>query len=317
LIEQSTAVAPEVSAETKAVKLPAIQALLKQLRQRNELLALTVSDLLILYRAIHHATYQPSSHLLVELSRLQESRRTETAANAALAAFNDHTPPALLIPIDASQQKPSERIYPLVLEVPLSELNLLPLQAQTEQSLAAYEQTIGNETAVYARFDAAQRAYLAALAHFSQVMHGARQVALTGETSSSQMMKLMAQLPPAMKRLLDKIPGRFDVFNELMRGSEIFNDVGTAPDGSSLSRFATGKDDSDKKALAWGILTDASATLVITLRDFRPHVAALIAAGHQRLAADMTQHYLDSYAHGLNRTVSDLQRITRRSRQAP
>jgi len=46
------------------------------------------------------------------------------------------------------------------------------------------------------------------------------------------------------------------------------------------------------------------------LRDFRPHVAALIAAGHKELAASLTRHYLDAYAYGLNRFIADLRDIT-------
>ena len=317
LIEQATAVTPEVSAESKAIKRPTITKLLKQLRQRNELLNLSSSDLLILYRAIHHATYQPPSHILTQLTKLQKDRRSETAANAAILALqNSQTnTPTLLIPLDASQQTPRERIYPLVLEPPLSELNIIQLHEQTKQSLLAYEKEKGDRTAVYDQFNEAQRTYLATLAHFCQLMQNARQIALTTENNSNQTMKLMAQLPPAIQRLLEKIPSRFDVLNEMIRGNEFFNDIGSTPANSSLTRFNTGKDDSDKKALAWGILTDANGTMHITLRDFRPHVATLIAAGHKRLATDIIQHYLDTYTHGLNSFVTDLQRITRRSRE--
>jgi hypothetical protein len=100
-----------------------------------------------------------------------------------------------------------------------------------------------------------------------------------------------------------------------MRGNEIFNDITHVLVNNTLSRFITGKDDSDKIDLAWGILTDLNGTIVITLRDFRPHVTALIAAGHKRLATDITQHYLDSYMQGLNSYINDLHRITRRSRE--
>jgi hypothetical protein len=166
LIEQATAVAPEVSAETKTVKLSAIQALHQQLRQRNDLLNLAVSDLMILYRAIHHATYQPQLHIVAELQKLREGRRSETAANLALTALQANAAtPALLIPVDASQQTPRERIYPLVLELPIKDLNLLQWHDQTRQALAAYEKAAGDRSTAYAEFDAAQRAYLGILAH--------------------------------------------------------------------------------------------------------------------------------------------------------
>ncbi len=47
----------------------------------------------------------------------------------------------------------------------------------------------------------------------------------------------------------------------------------------------------------------------ITLRDFRPHVAALKDIGHQALAGRMAQHYLDSYAEGLNKYIRELYQI--------
>jgi hypothetical protein len=52
----------------------------------------------------------------------------------------------------------------------------------------------------------------------------------------------------------------------------------------------------------------------ITLRDFRPHVALLVAAGHKDLATGLAQDYLDAYARGLNRFITDLRRITETSR---
>ena len=48
----------------------------------------------------------------------------------------------------------------------------------------------------------------------------------------------------------------------------------------------------------------------IHLRDFRPHVAALLAIGRKDLANMITQDYLDAYAEGLNAYIQDLSRIT-------
>jgi hypothetical protein len=317
LIEQSPAVTPEVSVETKAVKLPALLTLRKQLKQRSDLLALTVSDLLLLYRAIHHITYQLHPNLLADLEKLGEHRRWAAAAKTTLTTFQPKhpLPPAILFPLDASQRVPRERSYPLVLAVPLGDLDLLQLHSQTLAALQAYEKGEGDRSQTYAQFSQHQHLYLAALAGFGTVMHTAKQTAMRGESSAVRTVQLMAQMPTPLQRLLDQIPSRFDILNELLKGREIFSNLGAVARGSSLTRFAPAKDDNDKQALAWGILTDASGTMVISLRDFRPHVAALIAAGHKRLALDIAQHYLDSYARGFNDYVRDLQHITRRSRE--
>lgn len=53
----------------------------------------------------------------------------------------------------------------------------------------------------------------------------------------------------------------------------------------------------------------------ISLRDFRPQVAALDSFGRPDLARQMTQDYLDAYAEGFNQYIRDLQRITIASRR--
>jgi hypothetical protein len=101
------------------------------------------------------------------------------------------------------------------------------------------------------------------------------------------------------------------VLNDVIKGQEVFSNVGQVAASSSLTRFNTAKDDNEKKVLAWGIITDAKGTLRISLRDSRPHVAALVGVRQQALAQQMTQEYLDAYALGLNTFVEELTRITR------
>ena len=117
-----------------------------------------------------------------------------------------------------------------------------------------------------------------------------------------------------MQRLLDAVPNRFDLLNDLIKGREVFSNVGQVAPGSTLTRFSTAKDDNEKKSLAWGVLTDDQGVMHITLRDFRPHVAALIDIGHKALAVRMTQHYLETYAEGLNNYIRELRRIATASR---
>jgi hypothetical protein len=278
---------------------------------------LTVNDLLILYRAIHAVTYQADSRLLAMLAALAQDRKMETAVQQAIQASHPYEqPPAILIPVDASRSDPKERVYPLVFEAPLYELNLLELHQQTMNALTAYEQaTPSARSQTYAAFDQCQRDYLATLAGFGQVLNRAKMIALAGTSTSQGAIKLLAHMPPPLQHWLDQIPNRFDVLNDLIKGREVFSNVGAVADGSTLTRFSSAKDDNEKKSLVWGVITDANKVMRLSLRDFRPHVAALTVLGQRQLAQQLAQHYLDSYARGLNSYISDLQRITRTSRE--
>ncbi|HSJ57174.1 MAG TPA: hypothetical protein VLC95_08330, partial [Anaerolineae bacterium] len=101
----------------------------------------------------------------------------------------------------------------------------------------------------------------------------------------------------------------------IIKGREIVSNVGAVVPSSTVTRFATAKDDSEKKTLAWGVVTDAEGVMCVSLRDFRPHVALLIACGQRRVAEWMARDYLVSYARGLNAYVRDLHQITRASRE--
>lgn len=316
-IQQAPGVSAEVGAENSSANLKAILSLRKLFKRRSDLLELTVNDLLILYRAIHALTYQPSPNLIQALQNLSANQPTRAAALAALEAIDSSkaTNPAILIPVDASQRSPRDRLYPLAIEVPLQELNLLELHTQTLQSLGAYRQATGDREKRYANFDQLQRRYLATLAGFGEVMSKAKQIAIIGESASVGTIKLLAHLPPPLQRMLEAVPGHFDLLNDIIKGREVFSNVGAVAPSSTLTRFITAKDDNEKKTLAWGILTDAQGIMHISLRDFRPHVRHLEDAGQRPLAACMAQEYLDSYVLGLNRFIKELQQITASSRE--
>lgn len=317
LIQHAPRVTPEAGAETDAVNVKAILALRKLFKRRNDLLQLTVNDLLILYRAIHAATYQPNPDLMTDLQRLAQDSTARQAALAAQEAIADarRVNPAILIPVDASQRSPRDRLYPMSFEVPLADLDLLNLHEGTLKALEAYQHGAGDRTALYAEFNELQRRYLATLAGFGEVMGKAKAIALLGESASVGTIKLLANLPTPLQRLLDTIPGQFDVLNDIIKGREVFSNVGAVAPTSTLTRFITAKDDNEKKTLAWGVITDAQGVLRLTLRDFRPHVDGLVAAGRKDLAARLAQDYLDAYANGLNNFVRDLRRITLASRE--
>jgi hypothetical protein len=203
----------------------------------------------------------------------------------------------------------------MTFEVPLQDLGLPGLHDQTIQALDAYEGAKGDRSTNYAEFDRLQRRYLATLAGFGALMSRAKEIAIQGESANVGAIKLLAHLPTPLQRMLDTIPGRFDVLNDIIKGREVFSNVGAVASTSTLTRFISAKDDNEKKVLVWGVITDAGGVMRITLRDFRPHVALLAEAGQRDLAARLAQDYLDTYARGLNRFVADLRRITAASRE--
>ncbi|HNK63350.1 MAG TPA: hypothetical protein PKL78_14385 [Anaerolineales bacterium] len=311
LVKQAPHITPEAGAESEAVDLKACIALRKAFKQRNDLIDITINDLLILYRAVHAATYSPTPGLMKEISALSASR-SDVAVNLRRVLEDiSRVPPAILIPMDASLRSPRDRVYPLNVEPPVKELNLLELHARTIKLLDAYETSTGRDQAdIFTAFKQMQKVYLATLAGFGTYLARAKEMAILGQTPASGAIKLLAHLPTPLQRLLDKIPERFEVLNDLIKGNEVFSNVGAVVSASTLTRFMTAKDDNEHKQLVWGILTDAQSIMRIHLRDFRPHVAVLLSIGRKDLANLIAQDYLDSYASGFNQFIRDLSRIT-------
>lgn len=317
LIRQAPPVTPEASAETDAVNIKAMLRLRRIFKQRSDLIQLTVNDLLVLYRAIHAATYQPDPGLIAALEGLTHDSTIRPAALATLEAIDSSKQinPAIVMPVDASQRAPRNRLHPVTFEVPLKDLDLLNLHRRVTKALETYKNATVERNALYAEFDQLQRVYLATLAGFGAIMSKAKEIAITGESASVGTIKFLAHMPSPLQRMLDTIPGRFDILNDIIKGREVFSNVGAVVPTSTLTRFITAKDDNDKKTLAWGIMTDAKGVMRITLRDFRPHVGLLAAVGHKDLAIQIAQDYLEAYAHGLNNFIRDLKRITETSRE--
>ena len=313
VIAQAPPTTSEVCVQNSTIDLKAITALRQLFRRRSERLEVTVNDLLVLYRAIHAATYQPDQALVADLKNLLREPKTKAAIQSAVEAWtaDRHTNPAILIPVDASQRRPYERVYPMTFEAPLRDLDLLQLHTRASRALEEIRQAEGDRRAeLFAEFDQVQRMYLATLAGYGEFMSRAKEIALTGESASVGTIKLLAHMPQALQRLLDRVPGRIDMLNDLIKGREVFSNVGQVAHTSTLTRFATAKDDNDKKTLAWGVLTDAQGVVHVTLRDFRAHVGQLVAIGLADTARRLAQDYVDAYARGLNRYIRELQHIT-------
>jgi hypothetical protein len=314
-IAEAPRVVVEAGAENEQVNVKAILSLRKMFKQRSDLLQLTVNDLLVLYRAIHAQVYHPSATLIAQLEALQRQESTQRAAKTALEAIQKGHNPPVLIPIDASLSAPSERLYPMSFEVPLNDLNLIQQHHETLAALNEYEAASGSRKSQYAKFDRLQKKYLATLAGFGAVFHRAKAIALSGESASVGSIKLLAHMPKPLQRMLDLIPSKIDMLNDLIKGQEVFSNVGAVAPKSTLTRFITAKDDNEKKTLAWGILTDDAGMMHISLRDFRPHVSLLVEAGAREVAQYIVQEYLDTYALGINYYIRELRRITLASRE--
>ncbi len=311
LISQAPRVSPEAGAENHTVNFKACIDLRNYFKQRSDLLKLTINDLLVLYRAIHGVTYQPSAGLRLEINALEKNRSQAAKLLKQVLKDSNGVNPAILIPVDASKCIPRDRIYPLNVEVPLAELDLLNLHNETLQTLTKFESAPGADDELYARFDRLQRQYLATLGGFGTILAKAKDIAVQGKSASVGAIKLLAHLPLPLQQLLDKVPRRYEKLNNLLKGTEVFSNVGAVAKSSSLSRFITAKDDNEQKQLAWGVMTDAQGVMKLTLRDFRPHVAVLQDIGRKDLANLIAQDYLDAYAQGLNQFVQEVTRIAR------
>jgi len=287
----------------------------KLFKQRNDLIQLTINDLLVLYRSMHATTYQPSSTLRTKIEELKAENPSLADNVSQLLNDSRKLNPAILIPIDASQRIPRDRIYPLNIEIPLQELELISLHAKALKALSEYETRRGDRSESYAEFQRIQQIYLASLAGFGAFLKKAREIAIQGESSSVGAIKMLAHFSPPIQRMLDKLPERFELLNNLLKGTEVFSNIGAVAPSSTLTRFITAKDDNKQKQLAWGVQTDANGVMHISLRDFRPHVVVLLENGYQDLANFVAQDYLNSYTSGLNFYVRDLMRITIASRE--
>jgi hypothetical protein len=295
----------EAAAESAGVKSNHLFRLRKWLRQRG--VRLTVNDLLILYRFFHSSWYQPSRTLIQALEAFQ-SRATSTGAQAAYQSIEAtlarlrETNPALLIPMDASNVSPRERVFPTTFRNPLTEIREKFVIAQDRYR--AYRACPNSDH--WRAFDRARRELLTYLKAFGELMDTLKAVTMRGESFNTASIRLLGHLHPSMQNLLDQIPQRIGALNEVIKGNEAFSNVGRVAPGTSLTRFISARDDGQTKELIWGILTDDQGQMHISLRDFRPFVPQLLILGETELADLLAEDYLERYVDGLNRFVAEL-----------
>jgi hypothetical protein len=305
-------IASETGAENSSIHLKAVTALQKLLKQRSDLTKVTVNDFLLLYRGLHASLYTPSAALQTELDNLASDKRAE--AKRAYQIIQDEFTrlrsknPSLLIPLDASRYDPRQRVFPTTFRNPFTDF--YTYHANCLKALQTYRASPqGKRQKEFQKFHDAQLTYLRLIGGFGELLTRYRNIALAGQSTSTASIRFLGNIHPALQTLLDTIPGKFDVLNEIIKGEEVFSNMGRVSKGSTLRRFVTAKDDNEQKTLAWGIITDDKNTLHLSLRDFRPHVALLHTVGMSKLAQRITQDYIDAYAEGLNQYIVELHDI--------
>ncbi|NDJ34542.1 MAG: hypothetical protein GYB64_07720, partial [Chloroflexi bacterium] len=281
----------EVDAETSSVDMRLVQQARKFLKQRG--IKLTINDMLVLSRVFHAANYEPNDFLMKEVRTLPEDLRKPVLKSLEdSGGYN----PALLIPIDASFVQPKERIYPITFRNAIGGI----FGAHQEAIAALQAHTDSPNDKSWERLDKARRSYFAYLNAFGEMLNAFKDVAMQGESLNISILKLIGNLPPSSQHPLDQIPQRSGPLNEVIKGEEVFSNVGRVAENSSLVRFLSAKDDGQAKRFVWGILTDDTDRMTVTLRDFRPHVPLLTRAGHHRLTQKLANDYVLTFVAEVN-----------------
>lgn len=280
----------DVNAETDNINMRHLNETRAWLKHRG--VRLTINDLLLISRTVHALLYQPSDDLLARIKALPPSLRRAVTDSLANTSGNN---PSLLIPMDASFVSPKERIFPTTYRNSLE--MLVPTYQEAVQLYHQYREDENPEA--WQRFAPIRNRLFTYLASFGEMLDTVKAIGMRGESFSNATIRMLAHLPQGMQHLLDQIPQRIGVLNEIIKGEEVFSNVGRVAEGSTLRRFMSAKDDGRAKLLVWGIMTDNAGRMLITLRDFRTHIGPLLQAGHRDLAEDLAQHYLDAYAETL------------------
>ncbi len=296
----------EVSAESINVNMKSLALLRKSLPQRHANLSLTVNDLLILYRCKFSQDYRYSpkvENALLQLQAENNSQATEAynLVKEALAKLQSSNP-SILIPLDASGMNPRERLYATTFRNPFTEM--WSIYDSSSKALSRY--AVNQNQTHWADFSNARGLLLTQLNYFGELLRAYKRVAIQGGSTSTATMKLLAHMPDYLRRILDQIPQRIEVLNDVVKGEEVMSNVGRVSKGASVTRFISAKDDNENKTLVWGIITDDTETLHISLRDFRPYVAALTELNRLDLAQMIVTDAVESFTAGFNQFVARL-----------
>ncbi len=305
----------DVSVENCSVDLAKINELRRLLRPVG--INISVNDILTLYRSIYDPIYSEMVATGLGVRRKLMSRldgvlpsgpqklRAVKLIDETLIEMKkelETSNPSLLIPMDASFVDPKERLFPTTFRNPFVEIYTLYRQTRGlyEDLLVEYSQDT-NQVFIEKRKELCKH-----ILGFTEYFGALKRMTMQGESFNTATIKMLAHLPPSMQSTLNLIPQKISVLNEIIKGEEVFSNVGRVARGSSLSRFMSAKDDGETKTLIWGIMSDKDGRLTISLRDFRKHVPVFIKIGGERLARMLAQDYLDRHARGLNNFVKEM-----------
>lgn len=313
-IRHLAAPTPEVSAEITLPIVSQVNQLRQLLNQRHAELQLTINDFLILYRSLYNQVYRPGRKLAQALDTLEEDGE-RAAVQAVRTMFQElrNLSPAFLIPIDASAVNPRERVFPVTFCPHPPWTDIGNRHAAAWYSLLRYREA--HDEALWKPFSDARKHYFAMLRMFGVLLDRYKQVALDGKSFSTTTLEILGAIPKPLQAMLSNIPDRIDILNDTLKGTEVFSNVGKVADSSSLWRFITAKDDNRKKELCWGIMTRADGTMVITLRDFRAPVTAMLDVGAADVAHLITWDFLVEYGEGLRDYIRQLFEIAQAHRR--
>lgn len=298
----------EAAAESLTVNLRNVSELRRRLKERG--VRLTINDLLLLHRVRYAQQYSLSETVKKELLELQ-NRAKRPKYNAVRQtieqniAHSQETNPAMLIPMDASNVTPQERLYPTTFRNPITDLPEVYTTAM--DSYHAYQEN--HTPQAWDNFQEKRKQLLSTLNYFGEFLDALKGLTMRGESSANVTLRLLGHLPPAMQHMLDQIPQKIGVLNEVVKGNEVFSNVGRVARGSTLNRFISAKDDGVTKELVWGILTNDKGRMHISLRDFRPFIPMLLEMGEPQLADLLARDYLDGYVDSFNNFISELSGI--------
>ncbi|MGF1504756.1 MAG: hypothetical protein ACFB51_06410 [Anaerolineae bacterium] len=302
---------PEISAETTIHDIMTILDLRRRLKPVGA--RLTVNEQLVTARIFHAVNYEPGPKVREAIEQFEKEVRTP-AEHRALEILRKSlkrgvmVSPSLGIPVDASAADPSQRIYLLTFRNTLE--SVVWAWDDAWNAYQNYRRIEPPDTpegiAAYREFDQRRIDLIAGLRDFSYLLDASKRVALRGESFSIAVFRLLANLPPWLQFALRYIPEQVPPLNEIIRGDEVYSNIGRVAPGSSLSRFITAKDDGQAKNIVWGIMTNDQGKMVVTMRDFRPHVAPLVKVGRIELARMLAQDYVVAYTNDLLGLVARL-----------
>ena len=94
----------------------------------------------------------------------------------------------------------------------------------TLEALATYRQKPTDSQ--WQHFANLRGSLLTQMSYFGDLLRAYKRVALQGGSTSNTIMKLLAYVPMSVREMLNELPQRIDVLNEVLKGEEVISNVG-------------------------------------------------------------------------------------------